>query len=130
MAEKIKVLLDTNFLLTIVRYKIHGLEEIKQKIPAEFYTLSRVLFELEGLGKSDKKVKKEVAITQQMLKNNSVKVIDSTMENVDAELVKLSKEYVIATNDKELRRKVREAGGRTIYVRSLTYVEVEELLEQ
>ena len=130
MAEKIKVLLDTNFLLTIVRYKIHGLEEIKQKLPAEFFTLSRILFELAGLGKSDKKVKKEVAIVEQMLKNNNVKVLDSTMESVDTELIGLSKDYVIATNDKELRRKVREAGGKTIYVKSLTYVEVEELLEQ
>ncbi|MEI7961092.1 MAG: hypothetical protein WCI04_02035 [archaeon] len=130
MAEKIKILLDTNFLLTIVRYKIHGLEEIKQKLPAEFYTLSRILFELAGLGKSDKKVKKEVSIVEQMLRNNNVKVLDSTIENVDNELIGLSKEYVIATNDKELRRRVREAGGKTIYVKSLTYVEVEELLEQ
>lgn len=130
MTEKIKVMLDTNFLLTLVRNKIHGLEEIKQKLPVEFYTLSRVLFELRGLGKSDRKIRKEVAVVEQMLKNYSVKVIDSTMENVDKELIGLSKEYVIATNDKELRRKVREAGGRSIYIRSLTYVEVEDLLEQ
>lgn len=130
MAGKVKVLLDTNFLLTLVRHKIHGIEEIKQKLPAEFYTLSRVLYELKGLGKGDKKVKKEAAIVEQMLKNNNVHVLDSTLEDVDKELIALSKEYVIATNDKELRRKVREAGGKAIYVRSLTYVEVEDLLEQ
>lgn len=130
MAGKIKILLDTNFLLTIVRHKLHGLEQIKEKLPAEFYTLSRVLYELKGLGKTDKKVKKEAAIVEQMLKNNGVKVLDSKLEDVDKELISLSKEYVIATNDKELRKRVREAGGKTIYVRSLTYVEVEDLLEQ
>ncbi len=128
MAEKVKILLDTNFLLTLVRYKIFGFEEIKQKVPCEFYTLSRILYELKGLGKGDKKVKKEVSIVEQILKNNAVKVIDSSKENVDEELIELSKDYVIATNDKELRRKVKEAGGKTIFVRSLTYVDVGEII--
>lgn len=128
MAQKVKILLDTNFLLTLVRYKIFGFEEIKQKVPCEFYTLSRILYELKGLGKGDKKVKKEVAIVEQVLKNNNVKVLDSTKENVDEELIELSKEYVIATNDKELRRKVKAVGGKTIFVRSLTYVDVGEII--
>ena len=130
MAGKVKVMLDTNFLLTMVRHKIHGLEEIRSKIPAEFYTLSRVLYELKGLGKNDKKVKKEAAIVEQVLKNNNVKIINSTTENVDEELIGLSREYIIATNDKVLRRKIKEAGGRAIFIRSLTFVEVEDLLEQ
>jgi len=130
MAEKVKVMLDTNFLLTMVRYKIHGLDEIKQKLPSEFFVLSRVLFELKGLGKSDKKVKKEVAIVEQLLKNSGVIVIQSKLEHVDKELVELSKEYVIATNDKELRRKVKAVGGKTIFIRSLNYVDVEDLLNQ
>ncbi len=129
MAEKVKVMLDTNFLLTMVRHKIHGFDEIKQKLPCEFYILSRVLFELAGLGKSDKKVKKEVAIVEQLLKNNNVKVIESKLESVDTELVGLAGEYIVATNDKELRRRVKIAGGKTIFIRSLTYVDVEDLVE-
>ena len=129
MAEKVKILLDTNFLLTLVRYKIFGFEELRQKIPCDFYTLSRVLFELKGLGKMNKKVEKEVRVVEQVLKNNNVKVIDSMKENVDEELVELSKDYVIATNDKELRRKVKEVGGKTIFVRSLTYIDVGEIID-
>jgi rRNA-processing protein FCF1 len=125
---KVKVLLDTNFLLTMVRHKIHGLEEIKSKIPVEFYTLSRVLIELKGLSKSDKKVKKEVALVEQVLKNNAVKVIDSTCENVDDELLAMSSEYIIATNDKLLRQRVNKNGGKTIYIRSLTYIDATEVV--
>lgn len=130
MADKLKILLDTNFLLTLVRYKIHGFDEITQKVPCEFYTLSRVEYELKALGKSDKKIKKEVAIVEQLLKNNNVKIIDSTMENVDNELIILSKEYAIATNDKELRRKIKAQGGKTLFVRSLTYVDTGDLVEE
>ena len=125
---KIKVLLDTNFLLTMVRQKIHGLEEIKEKVPAEFYTLGRVLYEIKGLSKNDKKIQNESRIVEQVLKNNNVKVIDSTMEDVDSELVNLSKEYVIATNDKFLRKRVKEAGGKTIFIRSMTYIDTGEIV--
>ena len=131
MAEKIKVLLDTNFLLTMVRHKIHGFEEIKGKLPAEFYTLSRVIHEFKSLGNSDKKIKNEVAIVEAVLKSNKVKIIDSTKEDTDSELVELSKQgYVIATNDKLLRRRVKQAGGKTIYIRSLTYIDVEDVVEE
>ncbi len=128
VAQKVKIMLDTNFLLTMVRHKIHGFDEIKQKLPGEFYVLSRVHAELRGLAKNDKKTKLEASIVEQLLKNNNVQTIESEQENVDNELVKLSKDYIIATNDKELRRKVKEAGGKTIFIRSLTYIDVEDLL--
>jgi len=130
LAGKIKIMLDTNFLLTMVRHKIHGFDEIKGKLPAEFYTLGRVVYELKALGKNDKKIANEVRLVEAVLKANNVKIIDSTMEDVDKELISISGEYVIATNDRELRRKVKEAGGKTIFIRSLTYVDVEDLLEE
>ena len=130
LVDKIKILLDTNFLLTMVRNKIFGLEQLKEKLPVEFYTLSRVLIELQGLGKNDKKIKKEVELVSQILKINSVRVIDSLMESVDDELIKLSKAYIIATNDKELRRKVHQNGGKTVFIRSLTYIDTSDILEE
>ena len=130
MVDKIKILLDTNFLLTMVRNKIFGLEQLKSKLPVEFYTLSRVLIELQGLGKNDKKIKREVELVNKILELNSVKVIDSLMESVDDELVKLSKDYIIATNDKELRIKVHKRGGKTVFIRSLTYIDTSDILEE
>ena len=130
MADKIKIILDTNFLLTMVRNKIFGLEQLKGKLPVSFYTLSKILVELSGLEKNDKKIKKEVELVNQILKLNSVGVIESEMDNVDAELVKLSKDYVIATNDKELRRKVHQKGGKTVFIRSLTYIDTSDILEE
>lgn len=125
---KIKVLLDTNFLLTMVRQKIHGLEEIQSKVPAEFYTLSRVIFEIKGLAKTDKKIANESKIVDQILKNNNVKILDSTIDDVDSELVTLSKDYVIATNDKYLRQRVKKEGGKSIFIRSLTHIDTEEVV--
>ena len=58
-----------------------------------------------------------------------VKIIESTIENVDNELIKLSSEYIVATNDKELRRKIKENGGKTIFVRKLTLVDTSEITD-
>ena len=127
---KIKILLDTNFLLTMVRYKIHGFEEINQKVPAEYYTLSRVIYEIKGLAKSEKKIRNEGRIVEDVLKNNNVKILESELEDVDSELVNLSKDYVIATNDKELRRRVKQAGGKTVFIRSLTYIDTGDVIEE
>jgi len=125
--EKYKVLLDTNFLLTMVRYKIHGLEDIKAKIPVEFYVLSGTIDELEGLAK-DKKIRAEYAIVKKILENNKAEGINSKMTKVDDELVENSKEYVIATNDKELRKRIKEFGGKSIYIKKLTLVDLSEIM--
>ncbi len=114
----------------MVRNKIFALEQLKEKLPVEFFTLSRVLFELQGLGKSDKKIKKEVSLVEQIIKINNLKIIESEINSVDDELIKLSKEYVIATNDKELRRKVHQKGGKTVFIRSLTYIDTSDILEE
>ena len=121
-------MLDTNFLLTMVRHKIHGFEEIKSKLPAKFYVLSRVMWEMEIKSKNDKKIKNETRIVKAILKSNNVTEIDSKLEDVDTELVGLSKKYVVATNDKELRERIKSFGGRSIYIRSLSFIEIEDIL--
>ena len=126
--SEIKIMLDTNFLLTMVRHKIHGFEEIKTKIPAKFYVLSRVMWEMDVKSKNDKKIKNETRIVKEILKNNKVIEINSKLEDVDAELVGLSKKYVVATNDKELRERIKSFGGRSIYIRSLSFIEIEDIL--
>lgn len=125
--DKIKIMLDTNFLLNMVRYKIHGFEEIKNKTNADFYVLSRVLWEMEVKARNDKKIRNEVRIVKEILKNNNVVEIDSKLEDVDSELVDLSKKYVVATNDKELRERIKSFGGKSIYIRSLSFIELEDI---
>ena len=128
IAREIKVILDTNFLLTMVRYKIHGIEEINANMNAKIFVLSGTIDELEGLSKN-KKIKKEYAIVSKILANNKVEGINSQMDKVDDELVEKSKEYVIATNDKELRQRIKSFGGKSIYIRKLTLVDFSEIMD-
>ena len=126
MVARAKVLLDTNFLLTMVRYKIRGLEELQEKGFSDLYTMSGVIGEIEALSKGNKKIKNEAAIVKQILKNNNVRILESTNPNIDADLLEKSAEYVIATNDKALRDKIKAKGGKTVFIRSLTFIETKE----
>jgi rRNA-processing protein FCF1 len=126
MEKSNKIMIDTNFFLTIIRYKIHGIEEIKKNIKSKFYTLSGVIEELDYLSK-DKKIKKEFGIIKQIIKNEKIIVLKSQNNNVDEELIEKSNEYIIATNDKELRKKIREKKGKSIFIRKLTLVDMNEI---
>ena len=121
----VKILLDTNFLLTMVRHKIQGFEDLKEKGKFEFFVLESVLGEMDALGGKDKKIRNEVRVVKEILKKNNVKVLGTDVPVVDDDLVQRSKEYVVATNDKALRDKIRALGGKTAYIRSLTYVEID-----
>jgi rRNA-processing protein FCF1 len=121
----VKILLDTNFLLTMVRHKIHGFEDLKEKGKFEFFVLESVIGEMEALGRQDKKISNEVRVVKEILKKNDVKVLETSVPIVDDDLVQRSKDYVVATNDKALRDKIRAMGGKTAYIRSLTYVEMD-----
>ena len=108
----------------MVRNKIHGFDEITAERPAKFFVLTRVLWELQVKAKQDKKIKREVAIVKELLKKNGVKEIESKNENADDEMLAKSKEFVVATNDKELRERIKSFGGRSIYIRSLSFIEM------
>ncbi|MBT4597072.1 MAG: hypothetical protein HOC95_03785 [Candidatus Diapherotrites archaeon] len=110
----------------MVRYKIHGIEEINVNMNAKIFVLSGTIDELEGLSKN-KKIKNEYAIVSKILEKNKVEGIKSQMSKVDDELVEKSKEYVIATNDKELRQRIKSFGGKSIYIRKLTFVDFSEI---
>ncbi|MDD4250705.1 MAG: hypothetical protein PHX27_00755 [Candidatus ainarchaeum sp.] len=126
MVKSYKIMIDTNFFLTMIRYKIHAIEEIKETINATIYTTEGVINELKGLSK-DKKIKREFAIIKKVIENEKIILLESKTNNVDQELLEKSNEYIIATNDKELRKKINTKGGKTIYIKNLTKVEMEEI---
>jgi rRNA-processing protein FCF1 len=128
MGRSCKVLLDTNFLLGIARLKIDVFGEIKNKfsengVGTEFFVLSGVMDELKKLG-ANKTLEKEAKIAKKLLDRNGAKVLGGKGD-VDALLAEKSPEYWVATNDSALRKKIKSFGGRTIYIRKRSFVEID-----
>lgn len=106
-----RILLDTNFLVDIVRFKI-DLDEIKDILdePCELLTLDLVVDEL-------KKIKnKNARIALELIELEGIKVLKSKKRDTDEALVSLAdKNTIVATNDAELRKKLKT---KTIYLRA------------
>ncbi len=121
--KKYKVLLDTNMLMLIgkgidVFTQIEDLLEAK----VEFYVIKPVLKELEKIAtKGNLKERKSARLALNLI-NKYCKVIEiekPSGTSVDELLAYLASRqgFIVATNDKELRRKLRERGIPEIYFR-------------
>ena len=104
------VVLDTNFILSCVRKKIDFFNDInfsglKIIIPIQ------VISELENLSETGNlKLREEAKLSLAILKKNSFDKVDLKIKNVDNGIVKFTKEheeYIIATLDKEIQKKIK-----------------------
>jgi len=106
-----KVILDTNFILTCVKQKIDFFEDIKF-MGMQILIPKQVIRELESISNSKKKnhIRKNAKLTLKLLEKNSFKKIDLKNKNVDKALIKIAKEdleLIIATLDRELKKKIK-----------------------
>ncbi|MEM5805109.1 MAG: PIN domain-containing protein [Candidatus Aenigmatarchaeota archaeon] len=115
----LKIIFDTNFLIDLFRFKIllDEIEEIfNEKV--EFFTLNKVLEELKRMSQSKGKKGNYAKLALILLKEKNVKILDMRNKNTDDALINFAKKnYVIATNDKELRKKLKELNFKIIYLR-------------
>lgn len=103
-----RIILDTNFLINCAKFHIDYCEQLRHH---QIYTLDAVIAELEKLIKQKKA--KHAKLALQILKSKGVRIIKTTKKNeVDSILVD-TKNYAIATADKELKNKLK---GRKIFV--------------
>jgi len=109
-----KIILDTNFLITAVKNKLNIFEELKGN---EIFTLYSIIKELEEISKGNSKDAECARVALIILNAEGVKKIKSDGP-VDPSLVELSKKgYVIATQDKNLRTKIKRRKGRVVIIR-------------
>lgn len=105
-----KVLLDTNFILTCIKQKIDFLSE-----PYEFIIAEEVLKELEVLAKKEKgKERDAVNLAIQIIEGANLPRVKLHFKDVDKGLIRYAKDNntIIATLD----RRVKDKSGKNIMV--------------
>lgn len=117
-----RIILDTNFLISLVKFRI-DIEEIKEIVgKCELLTLDLVVKELEKLASSKGEDSKNARVALQLIKSKNIKIIKAKHKNTDKALISLAdKNTLIATNDKELRKTLR---AKTIYLRSKKHLAI------
>lgn len=104
-----KILLDTNFIITALKFKIDLFQEIDRIFQEKYqtYILSTSINELEKLINTSKSETSRLAkLSLQLLKQKKVIILQSK-GNVDNTLAS-KKDYIIATQDKELKERLNK----------------------
>ncbi|MEM3090267.1 MAG: DNA-binding protein [Candidatus Bathyarchaeia archaeon] len=129
--EKLKVILDSNALFVPLKFKIDIFEELKNllKRNVEFVLLSPIKRELETLAmKGSPKKRKEAAYALKLAgKCKFVNSGEFGEESPDDAIVRVANEWKspVFTNDKLLRKRLRDINVPVIYVRQKSRLEIE-----
>ena len=108
-----KIILDTDFLLNSIRNKIDLSSELRRicDFKFEICVLEESLKEIEG--------KKDENIAKELIKKLNIEVImneNIKHESVDDILLRM-KDAIVATQDKELKKKLKEKRIKVITIR-------------
>ena len=115
-----KIILDTNFLIDCIRFKIDLKSELRGN---EIFVLDSIIFEIENVIERETKESKLAKLSLEFIRQNNIKTLKSEQKNTDVALIEHSKQgYVIATHDRVLKNKLKEAGAKLIYVRQKKYL--------
>ncbi|MEM0007274.1 MAG: DNA-binding protein [Candidatus Bathyarchaeia archaeon] len=129
--EKLKVILDSNAFFVPLKFKIDIFEELKNLLErnVEFVLLSPVKRELETLAaRGSPKTRKEAAYALRL--TEKCKLMDlgeNYAGSPDDAIVKVAGEWKspVFTNDRALRKRLRDINVPVIYVRQKSRLEIE-----
>lgn len=117
-----KILLDTNFLVAPFQFSFDLFEELDRLYPyAELYTLQDAVQEAKSIEEGKYK-----ELVPQIIEGQGIEVLETEGEGeVDDLLVEVSDDFLVATNDKELKKRIKSQGRPVIIIRSKNHLEVE-----
>lgn len=116
-----KILLDTNFLVAPFQFSFDLFEELDRLYPLhELYTLDDAVQEAKSIEGG-----KHGPLAEQLIEKKDINVMETQGEGeVDDLIVDVSDEFVVATNDKELKDRLLDRGREVVIIRSGTHLEV------
>jgi len=126
-----KIIIDTNFLMIPFQFKIDIFSEIEKIVlePYSLYIVDKTIDELNKIINEQKgKDKTYAKMATTFIKLNKIKIINSNDENtkdnyVDDIIVKIvDKDYIVCTQDKELKKRVKEKKAKIIEMKQRNHL--------
>ena len=116
-----KILLDTNFLVAPFQFSFDIFEELEKMYPyAEICTIQDAVQEAKSI-----KSGKYKDLVPQIIESEGISVYETKGEGeVDDLLVDISEDFIIATNDKELKKRIMDEGRPVIIIRGKDHLEL------
>lgn len=121
-----EVILDTNFLMAVSQFKVDIFSEIERisDFKYELCIIDKTVDELESIIENQKGKNKAAAkLALSIIKTKKLKKIKTPEGTVDDLIIKISnKDTIVATQDMELKRKLREKRVPMIVLRQKKYL--------
>ena len=130
-----KILLDTNFILTCVKQRIDFFSELKHNFGREKIIIpQQVLDELDKLKikKSlNSKEKSAAKLSLYLIKKNLVFIIDLKTKNVDLGIAKYinsnkDESFYLATLDRNLKKRIKNRKTKFLIIRQKKRIDIQE----
>jgi rRNA-processing protein FCF1 len=129
--ETVKVVLDANFFFLSSQFNVDVFEELANLLNRRFepVLLSSIQKELQGLAESTSpKQRKQAQLALRLAEKCRVVVVEKGLkETYDDVIVRVAAEWKspVATNDRELRKRLRKVGVPVIFLRQKRRLEME-----
>jgi len=121
-----RIIFDANFLIDLARFRI-DIEEVEALVgPSQFLTINLVLKELRRIASKKTKGSRYARVALKLIESNNFEILKSREKSADEAILKLAnKETIVATNDKELRKALKNEGMKTIYLRKKKHLAID-----
>ncbi|MEM2916470.1 MAG: nucleotide-binding protein [Candidatus Woesearchaeota archaeon] len=124
-----KVILDTNFLVDCLAWKVDFFAELGRILPFahKLFVVDKTLDELDAIiigGKQDARIGARLA--KQLILKKRIGVIPTAGEGcVDALILKVAgRDAIVATQDQDLKRRLKAKGVPVVVIRQKKYLEL------
>jgi rRNA-processing protein FCF1 len=127
---ELPIIFDTNFLFVTFQFNVDVIEELKKKFGNKFklYIYKGSISELSNLENKKTKNKQFIPLIAKMLKLYNFKIINSDIDYIDKQILEnIDKKSIIATNDKILKKLIKEKGGKVLYLRQKNFLKLCEI---
>ena len=120
--DTLKIILDANFFFIPVQFRLDIFEELTNLLNKRFEAvlLSSTKKELEGLVQSNPKIQNQALLALKFAEKCSFVTVDKMVdETYDDVVVRVAADWKcpVATNDKEMKKRLRKKGVATIFLR-------------
>lgn len=123
-----KVIIDTNFLLIPSQFKVDIFLEINRILEVKYSLciLDKTINELNKVvEKSRGKDKKAAKLALELIDHANLEIISTKTHYVDKAILEIvNKDYIVATQDKELKQKILDKGVAVIILRQKRYLQL------
>ncbi|MGD6852833.1 MAG: PIN domain-containing protein [Candidatus Bathyarchaeia archaeon] len=131
--SRIKVILDSNALFVPLEFKMDIFEETRRLLGrnVEFILLSPVKAELELLASADaSKMRRQASFALRLAEKCNFVAVERGDQEIDDVIVEVAKNWgaVVFTNDRVLRRRLRDISVPVIYLRQKSRLDIDGLI--